>query len=305
MDGGSTDGSRELIEKTASQLENQGWFPEQFSGPEDPVFSIANHLSITNLSSPHRLLWCSEKDKGIYNAMNKGIRQATGEYLLFMNSGDCLASKEVISDVYTELEDVGFVIGNVSYVDENGVIKKSSNYVPLLSVNPDFYYYNTTCHQGMFIRSILLKNRPYDENLRIVADWEHAMVEILINHQNFKVINTIVSHVLEGGFSMQNVEKMKKERRYVAEQYFKPDFLDRKYIESVLALDKNYGKSNVATFAVQLAIEMRYDNQTYMDIFLPYKEILVHNGTFKVRFLNWLNMNGMLSIVKLLLRVGT
>lgn len=58
IDGGSTDGTKEIIEKYSSRIS----------------------------------YWCSEKDRGIYDAMNKGIRKATGEWINFMNSGDCFVS---------------------------------------------------------------------------------------------------------------------------------------------------------------------------------------------------------------------
>lgn len=67
IDGGSTDGSKELIEKYTNYIK----------------------------------YWVSEPDKGIYNAMNKGIKVAEGEYLQFLNSGDSLFSNSVLSDIFT------------------------------------------------------------------------------------------------------------------------------------------------------------------------------------------------------------
>ena len=68
IDGGSTDGSREFIEQHQDKF----------------------------------AYWCSEPDKGIYNAMNKGIMRAKGEYLNFMNSGDCFACKETLAGVFNK-----------------------------------------------------------------------------------------------------------------------------------------------------------------------------------------------------------
>ena len=72
IDGASTDGSVEIIREYESTLAS----------------------SLSPLAS--NLKWLSELDKGIYNAMNKGIKMATGDYLLFLNSGDCLVDDEVV-----------------------------------------------------------------------------------------------------------------------------------------------------------------------------------------------------------------
>ena len=79
IDGGSTDGSEEVIEQCAARLS----------------------------------YWVSESDKGIYHAMNKGIAQAHGEYLVFMNSGDCFHDSSVLECVAAQKLDVDIAIGTV------------------------------------------------------------------------------------------------------------------------------------------------------------------------------------------------
>ena len=96
VDGGSNDGSRELIEETAARLQSEGWPVEPFSllgfTAEDrkaypgPPEGKENVDSVSNVKV---LKWCSEPDEGIYNVMNKDIVKALGEYCLFLNSGDC------------------------------------------------------------------------------------------------------------------------------------------------------------------------------------------------------------------------
>ena len=87
VDGVSTDGSRDLIEAHA----------DSFS------------------------YWVSEPDNGIYHAMNKGIKEAGGEYLLFLNSGDMLADNQVVEHVVPSLHDFDFVVGNIYKSDNLGV----------------------------------------------------------------------------------------------------------------------------------------------------------------------------------------
>ena len=77
VDGASPDNSVEVIEKYAAEASAKG-------------------IKVT---------WISEKDKGIYNAMNKGIKMASGDYIQILNSGDCLAADTVVADMYSALKE--------------------------------------------------------------------------------------------------------------------------------------------------------------------------------------------------------
>ena len=115
VDGGSNDGSKECIEDLAGRLQTIGvnscsapWNVEHFSKLDFTAERwIQEHgknwiddESPLPPSDKRRLLWCSERDKGIYNAMNKGIVEARGEYCLFLNSGDWLESPSTLKDVF-------------------------------------------------------------------------------------------------------------------------------------------------------------------------------------------------------------
>jgi len=97
VDGGSTDGSVEYLESQNSELKTQN-------------FSFI-----------------SEKDNGIYNAMNKGIRMAQGEYLHFLNSGDWLADEKVVENMLKTLPDCDIYVGNKIAVRPDGKVQKGKN----------------------------------------------------------------------------------------------------------------------------------------------------------------------------------
>ena len=153
IDGGSTDGSREFIE------EHQDKFA----------------------------YWCSEPDKGIYNAMNKGIVHAEGEYLNFMNSGDCFACEETLEVVFSRFHTEDILYG----------------YMPIGHINGKFFpsdamkdkvcwydlYYNTFPHQASFIRRILFDIVGlYDEELKVVADSRWFAMAILNYGATYKFL---------------------------------------------------------------------------------------------------------------------
>lgn len=134
IDGGSTDGTKEIIEKYSSQLS----------------------------------YWCSEKDKGIYDAMNKGIKKATGEWINFMNSGDCFVSENVLANVMSASieDDICVVycdaIYNYGSHEEKFICKRLK----------DITYKMVFCHQSCLIRTSIQKERMFSLRYRIAGDYD-------------------------------------------------------------------------------------------------------------------------------------
>lgn len=185
IDGGSTDGSKELIEEIASRPESQISY------------------------------WCSEKDKGIYNAMNKGIAKANGEYLNFMNSGDCFHENTTLEQVFEGKEydaDVLYGLAEFQY-KEGPQIKDNPNPITL-----NHLYDSTIFHQSSFIRQELL-NVGYDENYKIVSDWEKWIVWLL-DERSFLHIDIVVSNLDAYGISNVSPDLNMKERMTVLSELF-------------------------------------------------------------------------------------
>ena len=116
--------------------------------------------------------WVSERDSGIYNAMNKGIERAQGEYCIFMNSGDYFYNNNVLDSVLSMLNGADFYTGKYQAIRSNEapIIQNPPQYVNLA-----FLLKGTLCHQATFIKTSLLKYRPYNESYKIVSDWEEFM----------------------------------------------------------------------------------------------------------------------------------
>lgn len=181
IDGGSTDGSRELIE------------------------SNSNHFAY----------WVSEKDTGVYNAMNKGIAQARGEWLLFLNSGDCLCAPDTLEKAFAHEWTGDVMYGNAYYVnpDCSYRIKRDPD-----TVGISFLLNQTFCHQATFIKSSLLKANPYDEQFPIAADWA-KWFQLMIEGKRFEHIDEFICNFDTSGIGSTMTDALLQERERVMQKY--------------------------------------------------------------------------------------
>lgn len=196
----------------------------------DSSVDIIREYETANLSSanPLRIVWVSEKDNGIYDAMNKGMEKSSGEYLLFLNGGDALASPTAIEDVSPHLSDTDFVIGR-SYFSNEGERCGAS---PLLSEKDMSMYYmylHGINHQSAFIRRSLLINTPYDTSVRISADWLFFVQTIVMRSATVKFVDLFFSDFDLTGVSSNN-EAVLKEREEVLKKVL-PERIARDYIQ--------------------------------------------------------------------------
>ena len=164
--------------------------------------------------------WVSERDRGIYHAMNKGIAQAKGDYCIFMNSGDCFYNHDVLRNINNKLSS-DIVIGKVA-VDDNG---------NTISPPPDgdltFYhlYSGAIPHQGSFIKTELLRKYPYDENLKISSDWKFFVQTMIWGNCSVSYIDDYVAKYDMEGLSSANPEMMRREKEKVLSEMFPPRLL--------------------------------------------------------------------------------
>lgn len=184
IDGGSTDGSKELIEQ----------YQDNFA------------------------YWCSEPDKGIYNAMNKGIDKARGEYVNFMNSGDCFYEKDALRKVADLHPKSDIVYGNFTQGGKRQPPYKNDILLQL--------YEHTICHQATFIRRCLLQKRRYEEtDLKIVSDWKFWLEAIVLENASVEHVDVLIADQEIGGTSTYSLALM-NERTKVLREMFPPCILE-------------------------------------------------------------------------------
>lgn len=186
IDGGSTDGSVDVIKRYIDEID----------------------------------YWISEKDNGIYHAMNKGIRAVSCEYCIFMNSGDVFYSNDVIEQVYEKGLSADIVTGITSIV-LNGL---KMWWIPPLNVDFSFFYTTTLSHQGSFIKASILKENLYDEKYKIASDWKFFLYALIVLKYSYKSINVIISRSDTVGVS-SNLSLANFERQNILENMFPENIL--------------------------------------------------------------------------------
>jgi len=143
--------------------------------------------------------WVSEPDAGIYNAMNKGVAHATGEWCLFLNSGDRLCDPSVMERLDTGGAAADIICGNAVLLD-NPPRRKT----PPESITMRFLYDGSLCHQSALIRTEILRHTGYDESLRIVADRKLFLQALILDGRSYERVDVDIADYDTTGLSSRN-----------------------------------------------------------------------------------------------------
>ncbi|MDX9918486.1 MAG: glycosyltransferase family 2 protein [Paludibacter sp.] len=162
--------------------------------------------------------WVSEPDTGIYNAMNKGILKAKGEYLLFLNSGDWLYDNDVLNDVFSISPTEDIVYGNACLVFSDG-IKEYTAFVERPTLN--YFIDDALCHQSVFHKKEIFANSLYRDDLRFVSDWEMLLRKIIIENCSVKCIKRTICYFQMDGLTgnFENHKSIEIERIKILKEF--------------------------------------------------------------------------------------
>jgi glycosyltransferase involved in cell wall biosynthesis len=187
IDGGSTDGSVELIKENAL------------------LFSYS----------------ISEPDKGVYDAQNKGIAQAKGAYLIFLNSGDTFCSNKVLDQFANSPVALKHkvIYGNSNIIKGNGAIEKL---IPPNQLSTNFWYRQTLNHQAIFFKKDIFERfGKYNTSYRFSADMDLLLKIFKKEPEAFYHLNEFVCNYVEAGLSAkpENYESIIKEKEQILKSY--------------------------------------------------------------------------------------
>ena len=178
IDGGSTDNSVDVIHKYEQQIS----------------------------------YWVSEHDGGIYQGMNKGLIQAKGDYVNFMNSGDYFHAEDVLDKIFSLDTAADIITGAHAGSPHPNIGPKGVTMYSLITGAVD--------HQASFIRREVALRHPYDERYKIVSDWKFFIQALVLDNCTFFYTDTIVVDVDMTGISNTNITLDHQERESVLNELF-------------------------------------------------------------------------------------
>jgi len=209
IDGGSTDGTLDIIKKYNNKID----------------------------------YWVSEKDGGIYPAMNKGVSLANGEIINMMNCGDLYINNKVIkkiSEYFKNYPEIYFVLGLSKYINNDGTLFLLNNKPMFTFLKPN--YFNTISHQAFFYKKVLHDEFGfYNLNYKICAD-AYFMYQIYLSKKyKRKLINSVFSLMRKGGTSSMAITSLEHKR--INDELFGRSMFNELLVIKYFLKKTNLGKS--------------------------------------------------------------
>jgi len=223
------------LRNTLISIRNQDWSHRQVivvdGNSKDDSAKV-----IENFSDMIDVVKC-DGGVGIYPAMNLGVSDAMGEWILFLNAGDCFYDNRVLSDVCEQLE------GDLCY---GWVQRVGSDHEHRPRKLDDFWRSSVICHQALFTRTALLRNRPYNVRYRIVADYEFN-VWAFGSGLNFKYLDRAIAWLEPDGYSDRAELRRVWERFTIALKMFPERPIYRYYGRQFLGICLGFSRRRLET----------------------------------------------------------
>ncbi|WP_427875220.1 glycosyltransferase family 2 protein [Flavobacterium sp. MMS24-S5] len=243
------------LKRTVESVVNQTW--KDFEYIVIDGGSLDNSVAYLESQTKHIDYWVSEPDKGIYNAMNKGIAKAKGDYLIFLNSGDHFFDDNILAENNKFLKEKDIIYFNLQVVDKNEkFIKTYPEELPF-----SYFVKDTLPHPAAFIKAALFSTVGlYDENLRIVSDWKFFIESVCKFNCSYERINQTLSTFYLDGLSsyLDNKAFIAEEKKNVLNSEFSAFIDDSIDLFESKAVLKNLRKSKKIKLLIKLGLLKRF-----------------------------------------------
>ncbi len=215
-----------LIARTIKSVEQQTYAHIEHvivdGNSQDETLQHVHHYQERNsVAAIHDEIVCiSEPDEGLYDAMNKAIDLATGDYIVFLNAGDCFHSPDTLAKVAQAAQEAAslpaVIYGDTNLVDREGNFLRGRRLTPPERLNwRSFKHGMLVCHQAFFARTDLARQFHYDRQYRFSADFDwciRIMHEAARLKQPLVNLHSIVADYLSEGLTTQNHKASLRER---------------------------------------------------------------------------------------------
>lgn len=197
----------------------------------DDTLAVANDYIRRSqaIGNGHEIRISSEPDKGLYDAMNKGLAAATGDYVCFMNAGDSYPNGNVLQSIADRCETMGKELPAVLYGDTD-IVDGDGKYICKRRLTPpenlswrSFLHGMLVCHQAFYARTDLAKATPYDLSYRYSADVDwciRIMKKAEERHLPLAYINKVVANYMQEGETTRHHRDSLKERFSVMAKHY-------------------------------------------------------------------------------------
>ncbi|WP_348810442.1 glycosyltransferase family 2 protein [Flavobacterium maritimum] len=182
--------------------------------------STDNSIEIISENEASINYWVSEPDNGIYNAMNKGIKRAKGEYVYFLNSGDIFYKNNVIAEIFNIKQTADFLYGGICIKFRMMEFKM----LPPKKISLYYFIYNGLYHQSTFTKRELFSELGlYDDSLKIAADYKFIFTAYNVFFKQIKVLPEVIA--IYDPYGISSNKEYAEIHKHEKEAVFKSQFI--------------------------------------------------------------------------------
>lgn len=188
-------------------------------------------------------VFVSEKDNGIYDAMNKGILNSSGTHILFINAGDKLANNTILSTIAEKINNSTTELFFARVIWNDVSKNRSSSNELVLEYESQLYHKNFPHPGTIYSRSCFERYGFFDLKYKILADYEWNLRALIKNHASYRILNEICSEFYTGGVStsQKSIDLRNSEMENIRKLYFDeiPNYIDSGKINFIGRIFKN------------------------------------------------------------------